>query len=56
MHRRFYYVDERKADGSPPYSGISGEAHGTYFVELSEGKEQGPWHQTFVKGQGYTRF
>jgi hypothetical protein len=37
-------------------TGLSGEAHATHFVELAEGKEQGPWHQTFVGGQGYTHF
>ena len=53
---KFYYGDERKADGSPAYSAIDGEAHGKLYVELAEGKEQGPWLQTFVKGLGYKSF
>ncbi|GAB7353354.1 hypothetical protein MBLNU459_g3839t1 [Dothideomycetes sp. NU459] len=53
---KFYYADERKADGSPPYSNIDGEAHGKFYVDLAEGESQGPWQQTFVKEQGYKRF
>ncbi|KAL9081281.1 MAG: hypothetical protein Q9157_000136 [Trypethelium eluteriae] len=53
---RFYYSDERKADGSAAYFDISGEAHGKFYAELAEHKLQGPWQQTFVKGIGYKRF
>lgn len=53
---RFYYADERKEDGSPVYSAIDGEAHGKFYVELSEAKEQGPWLATFTKGTGYKDF
>lgn len=53
---RFYYGDERRADGSPVYADISGEAHGEHYLQLAEGKEQGPWQQTFVKGSGYKHF
>ena len=53
---RFYYVDERKADGGSASSGIDGEAHGKHYVELAEGKTQGPWLQTFVKDVGYKDF
>ena len=53
---RFYYGDERKADGGPAYTDLSGEAHGTHYLELAEGKSQGPWQQTFVKGIGYKKF
>lgn len=52
---RFYYVDERKADGSAKYR-VDGEAHGKHFWELAEAKSQGPWLQTFVKGMGYKIF
>lgn len=52
---RFYYVDERKADGSAKYK-VDGEAHAELFWQLAEGKEQGPWLQTFVKGVGYKDF
>ncbi|KAE9375391.1 putative short-chain dehydrogenase [Stipitochalara longipes BDJ] len=53
---KFYYGDERKADGSAVYRDIDGEAHGKFYLELAEGKEQGPWQQTFVKGVGYKKF
>ncbi|KAI4262640.1 MAG: hypothetical protein L6R42_002182 [Xanthoria sp. 1 TBL-2021] len=53
---KFYYADERKADGSAAYFSIDGEAHGKHYLQLAEGKEQGPWQQTFVKGMGYKKF
>ncbi|OGE53917.1 hypothetical protein PENARI_c007G08563 [Penicillium arizonense] len=53
---KFYYADERQADGSPTYSGLSGEAHGKLYVSLAEGLSQGPWQQTFVKDVGYRQF
>jgi len=37
------------------YRAIDGEAHGKFYVELSE-KDQGPWLATFVKGTGYVDF
>ncbi|KAF2431635.1 NAD(P)-binding protein [Tothia fuscella] len=52
---KFYYVDERKEDGTAKYR-VDGEAHGKYFLELAEGETQGPWLQTFVKGVGYKDF
>lgn len=48
-------MDERKADGSAKYR-VDGEAHGKIFLELAEGKGQGPWLQTFVKDVGYQSF
>ncbi|KAL6903896.1 hypothetical protein GGI43DRAFT_432598 [Trichoderma evansii] len=53
---KFYYADERKLDGDPVYSDIDGEAHGIFYIQLAEGKAQGPWNATFVKGQGYVAF
>jgi hypothetical protein len=35
---------------------IDGDAHGKMYLELAEGKEQGPWQQTFVKSVGYKSF
>lgn len=35
---------------------IDGEAHGKLYVELAGHKKQGPWQQTFVKGEGYRSF
>lgn len=56
MKDRFYYADERKADGTPVYSAVDGEAHGKFYTELAEQKVQGPWEQTFVKDMGYKQF
>ena len=53
--RRFYYVDERKADGTAKYK-VDGEAHGKIFWELAAANAQGPWLQTFVKDEGYKDF
>ncbi|KAJ5753518.1 uncharacterized protein N7511_007671 [Penicillium nucicola] len=53
---KFYYADERKADGSSAGRGISGEAHGALYVSLSGDSSQGPWQQTFVKDVGYRQF
>lgn len=55
MFDRFYYVDDRKADGSAKYK-IDGEAHAELFDELVEAKEQRSWLQTFVKDVGYKSF
>ncbi|KAF2231822.1 NAD(P)-binding protein [Viridothelium virens] len=53
---KFYYADERTGEGKPVYNAIDGAAHGDFYVELSEGKEQGHWLATFVKGKGYVDF
>lgn len=52
---RWYYVDERKADGSAIYK-VDGDAHGKLMLELAEAKTQGPWLQTFISGVGYKSF
>ncbi|KAJ5095124.1 short-chain dehydrogenase [Penicillium argentinense] len=53
---KFYYADERNPDGSNASRGISGEAHAKFYLQLSETKSQGSWHQTFVKDIGYKQF
>ncbi|KAF5859873.1 hypothetical protein ETB97_002364 [Aspergillus alliaceus] len=53
---KFYYADERQADGKLAGRGISGEAHARLYKTLSEEKTQGPWLQTFVNGKGYVYF
>ncbi|KAJ3542794.1 hypothetical protein NM208_g401 [Fusarium decemcellulare] len=53
---RFYYADQRQADGSPANNNIDGPAHAELYAQLVETGPQGPWQQTFVKGQGYTKF
>ncbi|KXG48108.1 uncharacterized protein PGRI_019780 [Penicillium griseofulvum] len=52
---KFYYADERKADGSPKYR-INGGAHADLYWELAHAEAQGPWMQTFVHGEGYKKF
>ncbi|KAK9772814.1 putative Short chain type dehydrogenase [Seiridium cardinale] len=52
---KFYYGDERKADGSAKYR-VDGAAHADIYWKLAEEKKQGPWLQTFVKGMGYKNF
>ncbi|KAK8844518.1 hypothetical protein IAR55_006364 [Kwoniella newhampshirensis] len=52
---KFYYADERKADGTPKYR-VSGEAHARLFWELANTKTQGAWLQTFVEHVGYKDF
>lgn len=56
VSNRFYYADERNADGSPMYNGVNGPAHGKYYAELASHLSQGPWQQTFVKDVGYQKF
>jgi hypothetical protein len=42
--------------GDPVFGDIDGDAHGDFFLQLAEKKEQGPWEATFVKGKGYVKF
>ncbi|CAI7569356.1 unnamed protein product [Penicillium discolor] len=53
---RFIYADERNADGSMKGMSLDGEAHAQFFANLANGKEEVPWHATFVKGKGYVTF
>lgn len=53
--QRFYYADERQADGGPSIP-VNGPAAAEAYLELAEKKEQGPWDYTFVKGKGYVDF
>ncbi|KAF4955911.1 hypothetical protein FSARC_11726 [Fusarium sarcochroum] len=53
---KFYYADERLKDGSPMWTGLSGEGHAKLYTELAEGTEQLDWQQTFVTGVGYVKF
>ncbi|OQV10143.1 hypothetical protein CLAIMM_14183 [Cladophialophora immunda] len=53
---KFYYADERNAEGDAVYRAVDGEAHGQFYVELAEKEGQGPWLATFVKGTGYVDF
>ncbi|KIW20278.1 hypothetical protein PV08_00853 [Exophiala spinifera] len=53
---KFYYGDQRNADGSPMYTGLSGPAHADQYLKLAQDPKQGPWLQTFVEGKGYVEF
>ncbi|KAJ4245485.1 hypothetical protein NW762_013994 [Fusarium torreyae] len=53
---KFYYADERLKDGTPMWTGLSGEGHAKMYTELAEGIEQLEWYQTFVTGIGYVKF
>ena len=53
---RFFYADERFADGSIKGQQIEGDAHADFFAQLAKGEGEVPWHATFVKGQGYVKF
>lgn len=52
---RFYYADQRKADGTAIYR-VDGEAHARLYWKLAEEQTHGPWMQTFVKDEGYVKF
>jgi len=52
----FYFADQRKADGAPIGTDLSGQAHADFYYELAQNKEQGPWDATFVEGKGYVDF
>ena len=53
--RRFYFADERQADGGPSIP-VNGPAAAEAYVELAEHNTQRPWMYTFVKGKGYVDF
>lgn len=53
---RFYYADERKADGAPAYMAIDGDAHAEHYLKLATEEKPSEWLQTFVKGKGYVKF
>ncbi|KAF1841391.1 NAD(P)-binding protein [Cucurbitaria berberidis CBS 394.84] len=53
---RFFYVDERIADGKQKGIAIDGPAHADFFAQLAEHQEGVPWHATFVKDKGYVKF
>jgi NAD(P)-dependent dehydrogenase (short-subunit alcohol dehydrogenase family) len=48
---RFYYLDERKQDGSPAYGGIRGETHADMVWQLINEKQQTFWRVPFIDGE-----
>ncbi|KAF3058087.1 hypothetical protein GL218_05284 [Daldinia childiae] len=53
---KFYYLDERHADGSYVTNDLSGIGHAKEFLKLAKDSKQGPWNYTFVSGKGYEKF
>ncbi|KAF5656296.1 short-chain dehydrogenase reductase SDR [Fusarium circinatum] len=53
---RFFYADQRQADGNMGGMGLDGNAHGQFFVQLAQQEKDIPWLATFVPGTGYVRF
>lgn len=53
---RFFYADERNADGSLKGKHLSGPAHAEFYAQLTEQNEKCPWRVTFVEGKGYVEF
>ncbi|KAF5002846.1 hypothetical protein FDECE_10508 [Fusarium decemcellulare] len=53
---RFFYADQRQADGNMGGMQLDGNAHGEFFVQLARQEEDVPWHATFVPGRGYVKF
>lgn len=52
---RFYYADERYENGAYA-TNVGGDSAAEFYPTLVEGREQGLWNQTFVKGKGYVDF
>ncbi|KAK4554778.1 hypothetical protein LTR86_008280 [Recurvomyces mirabilis] len=53
---RFYYADERQADGRPANLDRDGVAHAEMYWTLANEEKQSKWQVTFVKGQGRRNF
>ncbi|KAI8957078.1 NAD(P)-binding protein [Daldinia sp. FL1419] len=53
---KFYYLDERHADGTYVTKDLSGAGHAEEFLKLVNDSKQGPWDYTFVSGKGYAKF
>ncbi|KAF2838839.1 putative short-chain dehydrogenase [Patellaria atrata CBS 101060] len=53
---RFYYTDERTAEGKSVGQAVSGDAAADFYLDLATGKSKAPWAAIHVKGQGYTDF
>ncbi|KAK7757474.1 hypothetical protein SLS62_000489 [Diatrype stigma] len=53
---RFFYADERHADGRTKGMELDGPAHGEFYAQLANHEGTVPWHATFVKDKGYVEF
>ena len=56
---KWYFADERTAEGKPVMAAIDAEAHAQEYWTLAERSGeavQSAWNWTFVKGKGYVKF
>ena len=53
---KFYFTDQRFADGRAAREGMSGEASATVMLGLVDDPVQRAWYHTFVEGRGYVDF
>ncbi|RWA13728.1 hypothetical protein EKO27_g1397 [Xylaria grammica] len=53
---RFFYADERAADGKSKGADVDGPAHADFFAQLANHEGNVPWLATFVTGKGYVHF
>ncbi|KAI1332334.1 putative short chain type dehydrogenase [Xylariaceae sp. FL0255] len=53
---KFYFTDERLADGRPAGQGIDGPAHGDLYLSLAHEEKQSHWLVTFTKEEGRKNF
>jgi hypothetical protein len=53
---RFFYADERNADGSVKGNALDGPAHADFYAKLVDHEGSVPWLATFVKDKGYVQF
>ena len=52
---RFFYADERSADGVPKYHGTDGPSHAEFYARLASHQGDIPWLVTFANGS-YAKF
>lgn len=54
---RFYYADERTAQGTPAFQNLSAEAAAEFYFDLAENSNEDiPVEATYVLGKGYVKF
>ncbi len=53
---RFFYADERFADGTHKGLQLDGDAHAEFYTQLAEHEAGVPWQATFVKDTGFVQF
>ena len=53
---RFFYADERFADGKVVGDKLNGPGHAEFYSQLANHPADIPWHATFVTDKGYAKF